>query len=82
MYPVDNMNLLSALTKNLYNLSLCRRHYFNRVAYVLFTRLENRKKYSGFFFPLNSVAFETSVGKFKKKNAADEIIYSECCWLL
>lgn len=35
----------------------------------------------GFFSSLNSVAFETSVGNFKKKkrkkDAADEIIYSE-----
>jgi len=67
MYPADNMNLVSALTKNLYNLSQRGRQYFNRVAYVCFTRLENRKKYSEFFFSLNSVAFETSVGKLKKK---------------
>lgn len=66
MYPVDNMNLGSALTNNLYNLSQHGRHCFNKELHMCFARLKNREKKTHSIFFL-SVAFETSVGKLKKK---------------
>lgn len=65
MYPVDNKNLVSALTKNLYNLPQYGRQYSNKELHMCVLQgLKTIKKLS--FFSLNSVAFETSVGKAKK----------------
>lgn len=65
MYPVDNKNLVSALTKNLYNFPQCGRQYFNKELHMCVLQvLKTRKNID--FFSLNSVAFETPVGKAKK----------------
>lgn len=66
MYPGDNKNLVSALIKNLYNLPQCGRQYSNKELHMCVLQgLKTRKNID--FFSLNSVAFEISVGKAKKK---------------
>lgn len=51
MYPVDNMNLVSALTKNLYNLPQCGRQYSNKELYMCVLQgLKTRKNIKDFFF--------------------------------